>query len=108
MPLHSIKCLNVFLKGHGVSKENTMYENSSNKLLKTMNHCQTEIDKEDLSDCLFSIALDENTTRHKCATALMIRFLSFSMFPLFYFVFNFLICYYFFFNKTCFAKIQVF
>ena len=96
LALDSIKCLNTYLQGHGVGKEVTNYEGSVNKLLETMNSCQIDIDKTDLNDCLFSVALDENTTRHKCASAIMIRCQCCFLLYLFFFCFI-LFCIFFYF-----------
>lgn len=75
IPLNCVKYLNIFLKGHGVGKEALMYESGSspNKLLKALNDCQLNTDIAELNDSLYSFCLDENTTHHKCASALMLR-----------------------------------
>lgn len=63
------------MEGHGVGKVWQKHETGyyPSDLLHALNECQTEIDKNDLRNSLYSLALDENTTRKKCVTAVMIR-----------------------------------
>ena len=75
MAINNISTLDIFLQGHGIGKQYVSYDGggSVTKLLHAINETQLETDRAELCDNLFSTAVDENTTRSKCASTIMIR-----------------------------------